>query len=244
MILNAEGLHYRDLNERVHALLEEGERNITVENVCGHRYLGVGLGEGVSLTLNGVPGNDLGAFMNGARVFVSRNVQDGTGNTMNAGKIVIRGDAGDVLAHSMRGGRIFVRGKVGYRAGIHMKAYGDHVPVVVIGGTAGDYLGEYMAGGMLVVLNRGATGDASPVGKCVGTGMHGGVIFVRGTVEPYQLGREVKVADVTEEDWGRLSKVLDEYARDFKCDATECRREEFIKLEPHSARPYGRMYAY
>mgnify|MGYP002508363490 CR=1 FL=1 len=40
----------------------------------------------------------------------------------------------------------------GYRAGIHMKAYKDKVPVMVIGGTAGSFLGEYQAGGVIVVL--------------------------------------------------------------------------------------------
>lgn len=43
----------------------------------------------------------------------------------------------------MRGGAIYVQGNAGYRAGVHMKAYGDRLPMIVIGGRAGSFLGEY-----------------------------------------------------------------------------------------------------
>ena len=43
----------------------------------------------------------------------------------------------------MRGGRIYVKGNAGYRAGIHMKAYREHLPVLVIGGKAGSFLARY-----------------------------------------------------------------------------------------------------
>lgn len=58
---------------------------------------------------------------------------------------------------------ILVEGNVGYRAGIHMKAYKDQVPVLVVGGEAGSFLGEYQAGGYVVVLGLNTTGRA-PVG--------------------------------------------------------------------------------
>ena len=167
------------------------------------RYLGTGLDNSVCLTINGVPGNDLGAFMNGAQVISNGNAQDGVGNTMNDGKIVIQGDAGDILGYSQRGGKIFVQGSVGYRAGIHMKAYEDRFPAVVIGQTAQDYLGEYLAGGILAVLNLDSN-DSSPVGEYVGTGMHAGIIYLRRWVEPYQLGLEVGTDRLGESDWSCL----------------------------------------
>ncbi len=71
----------------------------------------------------------------------------------------------------MRGGRVFIRDGCGWRAGIHMKQYGERRPVVVVGKDAGSFLGEYMAGGVFVVL--GETGD------CLARGMHGGVIYLR-----------------------------------------------------------------
>ena len=243
MRFDAENVHYRDLNGQVHDMLAGGGE-ITIDNVLGHRYLGVGLGKAARVVLNGVPGNDLGVFLNGAEIVVNDNSQDGVGNTMNAGRIVIHGDAGDVLGHSMRGGSIFVRGSVGYRAGIHMKAYRSQTPVIVVGGTAGDYLGEYMAGGVLVVL--GLCGhDGSPVGDYLGTGMHGGVIYLRGKADSYQLGREVVASELSEEDWECLSVLLSEYGALFgDASVAGLQRGEFRKYTPYTTRPYGRLYAY
>ena len=243
MKIDADGLHYKELNERIHAAIDGGDREIALAHVLGQRYIGAGLNCSTQITIDGVPGNDLGAFMNGAEITVRSNAQDGVGNTMNAGRIVIHGHAGDILGHSMRGGRIYVKSDAGYRAGIHMKAYRDHFPVVIIGGTAGDYLGEYMAGGVLAVLGIGCD-EGSPVGEYVGTGMHGGVIYIRGCVEGFQLGREAGVDALDDDDWETLSALIDEYGRDLAVDVSTLRRDDFIKLTPTSTRPYGNLYAY
>lgn len=128
--------------------LHEGATEVLLKNVLGQRFIGAGLNKkGVRIFIEGIPGNDLGAFMDGPCLFVYGNAQDCVANTMSAGEVVIYGDAGDVTGYSMRGGRVFVKGDVGYRVGIHMKAWGDRMPVIVIGGKASDFLGEYMAGG-------------------------------------------------------------------------------------------------
>jgi len=243
MRIDARGVHYRELNARIRRAVADGDAEITLDNAEGQRYIGTGLGAGVHITVNGVPGNDLAAFMNGAAVTVNANAQDGVGNTMNAGKVVVHGSAGDILGHSMRGGRIYVRGSVGYRTGIHMKAYADRRPVVVIGGVAGDYLGEYMAGGVLVVLGLDADGR-SPVREYVGTGMHGGSIYVRGKVEEYQVGREVGLETVGEADRTLLADILGDFCAEVNLDGREFRPDEFVKLTPKSTRPYGTLYAY
>lgn len=243
MRLDARGMHYRELNDRIHAAVAKGVRDIDLDNVHGQRYIGAGFGVGIRLTVNGVPGNDLGAFMNGAEIIVNGNAQDGVGNTMNDGKIVIHGGAGDVTGYAMRGGRVYLKGDAGYRAGIHMKAYMDRFPVVVIGGTAKDYLGEYMAGGVLIVLGMGGR-RPSPVGDYAGTGMHGGVIYIRGAVEPHQVGREVGIEYVREDDWRIIEGILAGYCAHFRLDTSLFRMDQFIRLVPRSTRPYGKLYAY
>jgi len=243
MIIDAKGLHTRELNERIRTGIGRGETAFMLENLQGQRYVGAGLGEGITIRIAGVPGNDLGAFMNGAEITIEGNAQDGVGNTMNAGTIVVDGNAGDILGHAMRGGKVFVRGRVGYRACIHMKAYRERRPAVVIGGGAGDYLGEYMAGGILVVLGLGV-GDDSPVGQYVGTGMHGGEIFIRGRVEEHQLGAEVGVDRADEEDWETVSELLETFRGAFDLNGREFARDDFAKLTPKSSRPYGTLYAY
>ena len=101
---------------------------------------------------------------------------------MNEGRIVVGGNIGDACGYAMRGGSIFVKGNAGYRAGIHMKAYENKVPLMVIGGFAGSFLGEYQAGGVIVVLGLGI-GDKRIVGNFPCTGMHGGKMFLRGNCE-------------------------------------------------------------
>lgn len=243
MRIDAAGIHYRELNERIHEAIAAGEGDLTLDNVLGHRYIGAGLKGGVRIEINGVPGNDLAAFMDGAEISVNANAQDGVANTMNDGSIVIRGDAGDILGHSMRGGTILVEGLVGYRCGIHCKAYESKLPVVVVGTTAGDYLGEYMAGGIVAVLNR-EDRDGSPVGRFCGTGMHGGVIFVRGEVDDRQLGAEVAVAEVEDAERETLEAIIGRYCSVFEIDPGRFSPDEFLKLYPWSSRPYGKLYAY
>jgi len=241
--IDAAGIHYRLLNEFIRRSVAQGKKEFVLENICGQRYIGAGLEGDITIRIRGVPGNDLGAFMNGPAILVDGNGQDGIANTMNGGLITVNGDAGDVLGYGMRGGRVFVRGRVGYRVGIHMKAFGEHVPAIVIGNTAGDFLGEYMAGGIIVVLGLDRRAGEPLAGRYLGTGMHGGVIYLRGRVEEHGLGREVKVFALDEEDETRLRGLLDEFDRHFGTDLSACRPEEFIKLLPVSHRPYGRLYA-
>lgn len=243
MRIDANGIHYKELNQRIHAAIAAGATELRLDNILGHRYIGAGLKGGVRIEINGVPGNDLAAFMDGAEITVNSNAQDGVANTMNDGMIVVHGDAGDILGHSMRGGSIFVEGLVGYRCGIHCKAYESKLPVMVVGTTAGDYLGEYMAGGIIVVLNR-EDQDGSPVGRFCGTGMHGGMIFVRGEVEAHQLGAEVAVTEVGEGDRRTIETIIKQYCTAFEMDPGRFSPDEFVKLYPWSSRPYGKLYAY
>ena len=244
MRIDASGLHYRDLNARIRDAVAAGQRELILDHVNGQRYLSAGLNLGLRLTINGTPGNDLAAFMDGAEIIVNGNAQDGVGNAMNRGLVVVRGNAGDILGYSMRSGRIFVQGSVGYRVGIHMKSFGDQFPLIIVGGLARDFLGEYMAGGVLVLLGLTKPKDESLAGNRIGTGMHGGVIYIRGSVEDYQLGKEVGRSPLTDADWQDLSLWLAEYSHVVDVDTSTLRPSDFLKLTPHSRRPYGALYAY
>jgi len=244
MRIDASGMHYRKLNELIHSAVKNGEKEMIIDNVNGQRYISDGLASDVTIRINGVPGNDLAAFMDGPTIIVGNNSQDGIGNTMNSGKVVINGDAGDIVGYSMRGGEIYIRGSVGYRAGIHMKAYKNLCPVIVVGGRARDFLGEYMAGGLLVVLGLGDPQKGPLVGSYVGTGMHGGEMYIRGALEKYQLGKEAKIEKPSEEDYRRIIRPLREFCFQFSFSLKEIMEGNFTKLVPFSHRPYGQVYAY
>jgi len=243
--IDAKGIYYAQLNERIRELVRNGEKEINLININGQRYIGGGIeANDVHIRINGTAGEDLAAFMEGPTVEVMNNAQDGVGNTLNDGKIIVRGLAGDVVGYGMRGGKIFIRDDVGYRVGIHMKGFRDKQPVLVVGGCAGDFFGEYQAGGCLVLLGLTKSRKHSVVGDYCGTGMHGGVMYIRGTFNESYLGKEVKHFELTDEDTARLKPILDEFAATFGITEDIYDFGRYRKIIPVSTRPYGRLYAY
>jgi glutamate synthase domain-containing protein 3 len=243
---DATSIYYKHLNEAVRAAIADGATHVVLNHVNGQRYIGTGIREeGVKIDVHGCAGNDLAMFMGGAEVEVFGNAQDGVGNTMDAGKVVVHGDAGDVLGYGMRGGTVLIEGDVGYRVGIHMKAYEGKTPVMVVGGKARDFFGEYMAGGILVLLGMNSQFEEQGIaGDFLGTGMHGGEIYVRGTVEEWQIGKECGVFTADEDDLAKLRPILEDFAAAFDMDVEEILAEPLTKLVPISHRPYGKLYAY
>ncbi len=241
--IDAAGVYYKQLNDMVRCALKEGAQTIEICNIRGQRYIGGAIEGDVTFLLHGVPGQDLGVFMRGPQIRVEGNAQDGVGNTMDEGFISINGMAGDVLGYAMRGGRIFVRSDVGYRVGIHMKAYGDKFPVIVAGGKAGDFLGEYMAGGAVILLGMETSKPQAPItGRSLGTGMHGGVIYIRGFVPEHQLGPGLCCKPLTDEDVAFIQAHIQDFADEFGLDMDKIMGAEFVKVAPFSHRPYGNMY--
>ncbi|WP_202318807.1 GltB/FmdC/FwdC-like GXGXG domain-containing protein [Archaeoglobus neptunius] len=247
-VIDAMGLTHKELNDLMrYVVFERSVRKIKLINVVGQRYIGTRLWtpdmKRVEIEVHGYPGNDLGAFLGGHKIVVYGNAQDGVGNTMDDGEIIVHGRAGDVVAMSMRGGRIMIRDDVGYRTAIHMKEYREKVPVLIVGGTAQDFFGEYMAGGRVVLLGLNL-GDKPHRARYIGTGMHGGIIYIRGRVEKWQMGKEVGVVDMDEEDWKLLDRHVGDFSREFGFDKDEILGGKFLKLKPVTKRPYGRIYAY
>jgi glutamate synthase domain-containing protein 3 len=224
--IDSEGVYYRQLNEAIRAAFDAGAKTVRVLNVNGQRYIGTGIKDASrTIEITGTPGNDLAMFMDGRTVYV-------------------HGDAGDVLGYGMRGGRVFIKGDVGYRVGIHMKAFETNVPIMVCGGNARDFFGEYMAGGLLVLLGMETQfADQPLVGAFCGTGMHGGTIFLRGSVEEWQIGKECGIFTADEDDLAKLRPVLEEWCEAFGRSMDEVLSVPFTKLVPVSHRPYGKLYA-
>jgi len=243
--INADGLFYKDMNKLVREyILAHKINKAKLINIYGQRYIGTNVPRPIKIDVYGTPGNDLGAFMNGSTVEVFGNAQDGCGNTMNDGKIIIHGNAGDIVGISARGGEIYVKGNVGYRVGIHMKEYKDKKPALVIGGTAQDFLGEYMSGGVLILLGLGLKENEKHKATFIGTGMHGGIMYISGKVDQNQLGKEVGELPLDDNDKELLNKYVGRFAAHFGYNADEILKRDFVKLYPKSLRPYGKLYAY
>lgn len=238
--IDARGVYYMHLNKQIRQVLKDGACEVVLKNVNGQRYIADALRGQYKFTIEGIPGNDLAAYMDGPEVVVQGNAQDAVANTMNGGTIVIHGDTGDTLGYAMRGGEVFVRGNVGYRVGIHLKEYHEQIPLIVVGGKTGDFLGEYMAGGVIVVL--GLPDGTEPIGNYCGTGMHGGVMYICGGVPNYKLGREVEKSELTPQDWDFLHQVINRYKAYFNPPSDKMENLTFTKLTPKGSRPYSNMY--
>ncbi len=235
MNLSAKKLGYQVLNEKIRSTNED----VVVVDCFGERFIGSGASE-KTITIEGTPGNALGAYLDGTTIIVNGNAQDAVGDTMNDGKIIINGNAGDALGYAMRGGKILVKGNAGYRTGIHMKQYKDKRPVIVVGGNTGSFLGEYLAGGIIVVL--GLDNMDLPVGDFTGTGMHGGEIFIRTEKAPENLPKQVSVNEASEDEMRGIIDILNEFSDVFGIAMDEILGKTFYRLTPNAKNPYKQLY--
>lgn len=242
IIIDADEMHYTPLNKAIRSAVRDGVSKIRIENVLGQRFIADGLRGDVSITVHGIPGGDLGMFMSGPTVEVFGNCDHAPGNTMDAGEIIIHGSSGDATAHSMRGGMVMVRDDIGYRGGIHMKEYGDHRPVLIVGGNARAFLGEYMAGGLVIIL--GLQEKRVLPDRGIGSGIHGGEIFIRGDVPERLLGVGAKKAEATEEDKARIIPFIRRYAERFSLDPAPLIEERYTRITPASGRPFAHKYTW
>ena len=236
MTINAKNVDYKDLNDA----LREAEGNIDLENTLGQRFIAVGMSR-KNIKIKGIPGNALGAYLNGAVIEVMGYAQDAVGDTMNNGEINIHGNVGDAVGYAMRGGKIFVKGNAGYRAGIHMKAYREKQPIIVIGGKCGSFLGEYQAGGTIIVLGL-TDDDKSIVGKFPCTGMHGGKMYLRGNCDNIKFPKGVNIKKATAEDIKEISEYIKGFSKNFGFSEGEILNSDFTLITPDSKNPYKQMY--
>ena len=236
MFIDASGMDFAALNE----MLRRADRRCRIGGCLGQRFIAAGMSD-LSIEIDGVPGNALGAYLDGATITVNGNAQDAVGDTMNAGEIAVHGSIGDAAGYAMRGGALYIAGHAGYRAGIHMKEYKEHKPIIVIGGHAGSFLGEYQAGGLIVVLALHT--DGKPVtGYFPCTGMHGGKMVFRGDVSRVPFPSQVTAHAATEADKAEFAPYVREYCRLFGRDADAMLRDPYTVVTPDSKNPYQQMY--
>jgi len=240
--IDATNKYYTELNQEIRKAVAAEVDEIVIENVLGQRFIADGLKGDVTITINGVPGADLGMFMNGPTCIVHGNCEHAPGNTMDGGSIIIYGGAGDAVAHSMRGGKIMVRDAIGYRGGIHMKEYDTKRPLLMVGGSARAFLGEYMAGGLIIVLGLDQEGTMNERG--IGSGIHGGEIYIRGSVKETCLGIGAKIKPYGKEEKEVISPYLREFAEIFNFKPSVILDDQFTRIGPISSRPFANKYTW
>jgi len=235
LAIHSENMDFLELGR----ILRETGDDAVLEGCLGQRFIAAGMKQR-KLEIHGIPGNALGAYLDGAEIEVFGNAQDAVGDTMNAGTIVIHGSIGDTAGYAMRGGEIYVEGDAGYRAGIHMKEYQSHLPVLVIGGKAGSFLGEYQAGGVIIVLGLHTDGPIVSNYPC--TGMHGGKLFLRSDCKDILFPDQVTARPAQAEDLKEIERYLQRYCEHFHADLAALVDSPFTVVTPDSRNPYRQMY--
>ena len=241
------GMHYRELNRLIREKAARGATISPCERVMGQRYIGAGLERRVSIEIHGVPGQDLGVFMGGARIEVHGNAQDGVGNTMNDGTVIIHGSVGDIPGHMVRNGRIFVKGSAGFRAGIMMKEYGR--PATPDGdrrdgrrlprGVHGRRGADRAVLGMGCAPEQGAPWTCTWAPACSGARSS-----CAARVAPHQLGRGAVLAAAGEADLEAVRPALEEFAAVFDLSLRADPLGAFPGDPAAGERPYGNLYVH
>jgi glutamate synthase domain-containing protein 3 len=101
-----------------------------------------------------------------------------------------------------------------------------------------------MGGGVLAVLGLTLRPGEPHSANFVGTGMHGGVMYIRGELSDHQLGKEVGRVPLDDADHRLVLELVNDFANRFDRDAETILDRPFTKLVPLSLRPYGQIYAY
>lgn len=237
MQIDCSKLHFTELNQK---LQQTKEQKILLQGVLGQRFIAAGLADR-EITIEGIAGNGLGAYLNGCKIVVHGNVQDATADTMSSGEIVVHGSAGDATGYAMRGGTIYIRDNVGYRCGIHMKEYKDQKPTIVIGGRAGSFLGEYLAGGIVIVL--GLHTDAKPLfSNFIATGMHGGKILLRAKEVPCAIPSHIKVEKIERLQDEEIIAKIEAWCKHFAKNSAELLADTYLQLTINDKDIYKQMY--
>jgi glutamate synthase domain-containing protein 3 len=192
--IDCEGLTTREVNRRIRALIDEGAREITIDNPAARHALAPAIkAEDVTLDFRGPVGWYAGGMNDGPRIRVQGNCGWGLAECMMRGHVEVHGHAGSGAAASIRGGLVYVEGDTGARAGISMKG-----GTLIVGGSVGYMTGFMLQAGRIIVCGGAAEG--------LGDSMYAGTIYVAGTVEA--LGADATEHSLSEEDKTMLADTL------------------------------------
>jgi glutamate synthase domain-containing protein 3 len=191
--LDCDALPVRVINERIRAAISAGASRIRLLNPQARHNLGVGLAEGVELTIAGSAGYYVAGLNDGARVVVQGDTGWGAAESMRDGAVSIEGSAGNAVAATIRSGTVVVHGNASTRAGIAMKG-----GILIIAGNAGPMAGFMMQKGVLIVC-----GDA---GSGLADSMYAGTVFLGGRHD--ELGADAVFVDIASADLELIGTAL------------------------------------
>ena len=198
--IDCQDLTTREINQRIHALIDDGVREIAVDNPDARHALVPGIkADNVTVNFHGPVGWYAAGMNDGLGVRVQGNCGWGVAECMMRGRIEIHGNAGSGAAASIRGGLVYVAGDTGARAGIAMKG-----GTLIVGGSVGINSGFMMQAGRIIICGSAADG--------LGDSMYAGTIYVAGQAQA--LGADAVEHPIDQEDKAMLVDALSPYGID------------------------------
>ncbi len=141
------------LTSLLSAAYQKGWRHFILYKVGGQRLIstaamGTGSTDDVTIDVYGIPGEYLGAFMQGGTIRVHGNSQNFTAMCMHHGNLQVFGNAGKVCGYASKGGKVFILGNINDRAWTNSvnDSRVQNLQVHILG-SASKYAGESLMGG-------------------------------------------------------------------------------------------------
>ena len=98
-----------------------------------------------------------------------------------------------------------------------------------------------MAGGIIILLGIGIAKAENLTGKYLGTGMHGGVMYINGSIPKKNMGKEIKKVEMNDEDRKILNKYIKQYKKYFNYTKA-INIDNFSKYIAADKNPYHLLY--
>jgi len=94
-----------------------------------------------------------------------------------------------------------------------------------------------MAGGIVIMFRMQDEEPYTEMG--LASGIHGGEIFIRGSVEEWTLGIGSSARPATSEDIDRIKSFIFEFSQYYGIDPAKLMNSSYTRIAPVSARPFA-----
>jgi NADPH-dependent glutamate synthase beta subunit-like oxidoreductase/glutamate synthase domain-containing protein 3/ferredoxin len=212
--VNGKRVSSKALEEQIQKAVKEGAKELTVRadgqhGIGGRIWPQFGA---VKVSIEGTSGQRVGSMgMDGTEIVVKGSTSDDTG-WLNCGAVItVLGDVANGAHNAAAQGKLYVQGGGGARCDTMTKKnprFPDLESWYFRG--VGDSFAEFKAGGIAVVCGMDARDPENILGYRPCVGMVGGTIYFRGPIKEYSKA-DVKLVDLTEQDWEWLTKNLKPY---------------------------------
>jgi len=213
--INGKRVSSKDLEEQVQKAVKDGAQELFVQAEGQH---GIGgriwpRGSKVKVTIEGTAGQRVGSMgMDGTEIVIKGSSSDDTG-WLNCGAVItVLGDVANGAHNAGAQGILYVQGGGGARCDTMTKKnprFPDLQSWYFRG--VGDSFAEFKAGGIAVVCGVNPRDPENILGYRPCVGMVGGTIYFRGPIKDEYSKADVKLVDLTPQDWEWLTENMKPY---------------------------------